>query len=194
MRTELPLILQLDLAANPVEWISYQDTAILYAKNRIGWEAAPTEVTLHGGTSRMTGEQTTMLINTIIAVRPESGRLSEKQIKNAMRVPLTNKVLFRRDHHMCAYCGHEYSDGQLSRDHVIPQSQKGPNRWTNVVTACRGCNKYKDNRTPEEAGMELLYVPYKPNRAEYLILKNRKILADQMEFLLARVTPNSRLL
>ena len=31
--------------------------------------------------------------------------------------------------------------------------------------------------------MELLYAPYVPNKAEYLILTNRRILADQMEFL-----------
>lgn len=32
--------------------------------------------------------------------------------------------------------------------------------------------------------MKLLAVPYTPNLAEYLILSNRLILADQMEFLL----------
>jgi len=42
--------------------------------------------------------------------------------------------------------------------------------------------------------MKLLYVPYAPNRAEYLILMNRNILADQMEFLLKQVKPISRLL
>ena len=48
---------------------------------------------------------------------------------------------------------------------------------------CRDCNQEKDARTPEEADMNLLAVPYTPNLAEYLILQNRKILADQMEFL-----------
>jgi hypothetical protein len=33
--------------------------------------------------------------------------------------------------------------------------------------------------------MKLLAVPYTPNLAEYLILSNRRILADQMEFLLS---------
>ena len=32
--------------------------------------------------------------------------------------------------------------------------------------------------------MKLLAVPYIPNLAEYLILSNRKILVDQMEFLM----------
>jgi len=47
------------------------------------------------------------------------------------------------------------------------------------------CNHKKADRTPEEAGMKLLAVPYTPNLAEYLILSNRRILADQMEFLLS---------
>jgi len=41
---------------------------------------------------------------------------------------------------------------------------------------------------PEESGLELLYAPYVPNKAEYLILTNRKILADQMEFLVQHVS------
>ena len=102
--------------------------------------------------------------------------------------------LFRRDQHICAYCGNRFLVGDLSRDHVQPVSKGGPNIWTNVVTACHSCNKYKDDRTPEQAGMELYYVPYTPNRAEWLILQNRKILADQMDFLIAKVPRESRLL
>jgi hypothetical protein len=41
--------------------------------------------------------------------------------------------------------------------------------------------------------MELLYAPYVPNRAEYLILTNRRILVDQMEFLSQHVPVQSRL-
>jgi 5-methylcytosine-specific restriction endonuclease McrA len=73
----------------------------------------------------------------------------------------------------------------LTRDHVVPASRGGSSAWENCVTACRHCNQRKDDRTPEEAGMKLLAVPYTPNLAEYLILSNRRILADQMEFLLS---------
>ena len=62
----------------------------------------------------------------------------------------------------------------------------------NVVTACRHCNGVKRNRTPEEAGIELIYAPYVPNKAEYLILTNRQILSDQMELLLQHVSSHSR--
>jgi hypothetical protein len=62
-----------------------------------------------------------------------------------------------------------------------------------VVTACRHCNERKGNRTPELAGMELLYAPYVPNKAEFLILTNRRILVDQMDFLARHVSAQSRL-
>ena len=52
----------------------------------------------------------------------------------------------------------------------------------------------RDRITPEQAGMDLLYVPYAPSIHEGLILANRRILADQMEFLAALLPANSRLL
>lgn len=46
------------------------------------------------------------------------------------------------------------------------------------------CNTRKGARTPEEANMPLLAVPYAPNPHEYLyLLRGRRILADQMDFL-----------
>ena len=107
--------------------------------------------------------------------------------------PLNTRELFRRDRHMCAYCGGEFSYFRLTRDHITPLSRGGRDMWMNVVTACRHCNGHKRNRLPQESGMELLYAPYIPNKAEYLILTNRRILADQMEFLKQHVASHSRL-
>jgi hypothetical protein len=41
--------------------------------------------------------------------------------------------------------------------------------------------------------MALLYAPYVPNKAEYLILCNRNILVDQMDFLARHLPRQSRL-
>jgi len=84
------------------------------------------------------------------------------------------------------YCGVEHSVRDLSRDHVKPTSRGGRDRWTNCVTACRRCNNRKGNKTPEEARMELLAVPFAPNRYEFFYLSNRDVLADQMDFLKPR--------
>lgn len=188
IETQKPLILQLDIVGNPSRWISYEAAAYYSAKNLIAWTPSDDSYTIRGGTNRITATQSTMVLNTIIAIKGEMGD------KHLFRVPsLTNKALFRRDQNLCAYCGIEFSQAKLTRDHIIPSSRNGKNVWTNVVTACGGCNKKKDNHTLEESGMKLLYVPYAPSRAEYLILMNRTILANQMSFLLSKVPSNSRL-
>jgi hypothetical protein len=189
MAREHPLILQLDMGGNPCRWMTYEDAAYYKAKDLIAWTVGADEFTIYGGTSRETGEQSSMDLNTIIAVKGEMGD------KGIFRVPtLTNRALFRRDQNICAYCGGEFSHDHMTRDHITPSSRGGKDVWQNVVSSCGSCNKFKDDRTPDEAGMKLLYVPYAPNRAEYLILMNRAILADQMEFLKSRVTRDSRIL
>lgn len=188
---ELPLVLQLDVAGNPHSWITHEKAAYYYTKDLVAWSMQAEDFTLFGGTSRMTGEQSTLTMDTIIAIK---GKVNGKQLAQMNRVPLNNQTLFRRDRHVCGYCGNTFATHELSRDHILPVSRGGPNTWMNVITACHHCNKAKDDRTPEEAGMQLVFVPYVPNRAEYLILQNRKILADQMEFLLKQVPKESRLL
>ena len=188
---QLPLVLQLDVAGNPHQWIDYEKTAYYYTKGLVAWSMQANDFTLFGGQSRITGEQSTLTMDTIIAIK---GKVNSRQLEQMNRVPLTNKALFRRDRHVCAYCGDTFNAKDLSRDHIHPVSKGGPNVWTNVVTACHNCNKMKDDKMLEDTNMQLLYVPYVPNRAEWLILQNRSILSDQMEFLLKRVPSESRLL
>ncbi|MBT3410003.1 MAG: HNH endonuclease, partial [Halieaceae bacterium] len=97
--------------------------------------------------------------------------------------PLCNRTLFRRDDHRCLYCGQQHTRGELTRDHVRPTSRGGLDRWENVVAACRRCNWQKDDKTPEEASMPLLAVPFRPNPYEWHFLAKDRILADQMEYL-----------
>jgi 5-methylcytosine-specific restriction endonuclease McrA len=71
----------------------------------------------------------------------------------------TRRAVFIRDGFRCQYCGVKISLTNGTRDHVIPRSRGGPDTLANVVTACRPCNTRKDDRTPEEAGMELMNRP-----------------------------------
>ena len=72
-------------------------------------------------------------------------------------------------------------------------SRGGGDAWNNVVTACRRCNNHKGGHTPEQAGMQLIAVPFTPTYAEYIYLKGRRVLADQMEFLMAHIPRTSPL-
>jgi hypothetical protein len=76
---------------------------------------------------------------------------------------------------------------------VRPFSQGGRDVWTNVVTACRRCNNLKAWRTPEQAHMQLLAVPFTPTYAEYIFLKGRRVLTDQMAYLQAHFPRHSPL-
>ena len=93
---------------------------------------------------------------------------------------------------LCLYCGSHFHRGELTRDHVMPVSKGGRDEWENVVTACWSCNVRKGGRTPQQANMPLLAVPYRPSWVEHLILSNRNILADQMEFLVNHLPKNRR--
>jgi len=97
--------------------------------------------------------------------------------------PLCNRTLFRRDDHRCLYCGTRKPRTDLTRDHVLPVSRGGTDKWENVVAACKRCNWTKDNKTPEEANMPLLAVPFRPNPYEWHFLAKDRILADQMDYL-----------
>lgn len=184
-----PLILTLDMHGTPHRWITWQHACFYYAKNLVAWAAGHHSFTFHGGTNRLTGERSSITVDSIIAIKGKT--LSGKSLFQVP--PLDNRELFHRDRHTCAYCGSEFGSLRLTRDHVVPVSQGGRDVWMNVVTACRSCNQHKSGRTPEEAGMQLLYAPYVPNKAEYLILCNRSILADQMDFLARHVPTRSRL-
>jgi 5-methylcytosine-specific restriction endonuclease McrA len=179
----------LDVTGQPLRWIPWREAVLLDAKAMIAWSAGEHSFTFHGGINRVSGERSQVTVNSIIAVK---GRL--RQVASGGLVPpLSNRELFLRDGQICLYCGKELPEHMLNRDHVRPLSQGGKDCWSNVVTACKPCNHAKGARTPEQAGMILLAVPFVPNRAEYLFLSNRRILADQMEFLKKRFRNGSRL-
>jgi hypothetical protein len=188
MTIQHPLILQLDQAGNPSKWITYETAAYYIAKDLVAWTYGSEEYKIYGGKNRVTLSQSSMSINTIMAIK---GKMGDKHIHRTP--PLTNKALFRRDQQICAYCGTEFVMDKLTRDHIIPTSRNGKDIWTNVVTSCGSCNKRKDNHLLDEIKMDLLYVPYAPSKSEHLILSNRNILIDQMEFLMSKVGANSRL-
>ena len=183
-----PWILTLDAQGHPHRWINWQAACTYHARGMVAWSIGEQAFEIFGGTCRLTGERSMLSSQSIIAIRGRALRpASLRQIP-----PLSNRELFHRDRHTCAYCGTTLPGNLLTRDHIEPVSRGGKDVWMNVVTACRSCNHRKDARRPEAAGMTLLYAPYVPNKAEYLILSNRNILADQMDFLVQHVPRQSR--
>lgn len=183
-------ILQLDVSGQPNSWLTVEEAISYYAKDQVLYELGSPVVTYHGGINKKTNKESIITTNSIISIK--GTRVKSKEFKHF--IYLTNKTLFERDHYLCAYCGEVFSQEDLSREHIIPVCQKGENSWMNVVTSCKSCNNHKGGRTLEESNMKLLYLPYIPDRYESFILTqgSKCILADQMEFLLSKISKNSR--
>ena len=171
-------LLALDAHGRALEWISWQEATCLYVRDAVAWTLGDPCLAVHGGTCRLTGEQSVISLHPIVAAR---GHARARAMDPTPA--LTNAALFARDGHLCLYCGNEFHRPHLTRDHVMPVSKGGRDVWENVVAACFHCNSRKGNRTPQQAGMPLLAIPYRPSWVEHLILSNRNILADQMAFL-----------
>jgi hypothetical protein len=171
-------VLSLDANGRILDWISWQDAVCLYVREAVAWTLGEPCLTIHGGIHRATGERSMIHLHPIVA---SSGQARADAFNPAPA--LTNITLFARDRNLCMYCGEQYHRSELTRDHVLPLSQGGRDVWENVVCACLHCNVRKGGRTPQQALMPLLAIPYRPSWVEHLILSNRNILADQMEFL-----------
>lgn len=182
------LVLTLDVSGMPREWVTVKDAVSYYTTEKVLWTIGDPIKTFYGGVQN-SGIRSCVQAHSIIAV---SNHNYKKDLSGA--VNLSNRTLFGRDRHMCAYCGKQFKVKDLSRDHIIPKSVGGENKWMNVVTACITCNMKKGAKTPEKAKMHLLYTPYVPNLYEHLLLQNRNILADQMEYLKTGIPRHSRVL
>lgn len=185
----LPLILALDNTGAPHAWLSWQDAVACLATGRVERSLGDFDFTIRGGYSKLTGQRSSLTISSILALRGRNPHGWEPQPP-----PLNNRLMFLRDRHLCCYCGASRRPEALTRDHVLPLSRGGQDVWTNVVTACKPCNQRKGAATLEQARMSMRYVPYSPTLYEGLILRNRKILADQMDFLVSLLPEESRLI
>ena len=184
-------VLRTDIGGMPLEWIGFEEAVKLDCLGQVLYPMGTVLYTVNGGINARSGHQSRIEIHSIICTAGRS-RSHLKRLPN-YAPPLNNVTLFRRDGNLCLYCGQRFNNESLSRDHVAPLSRGGRDIWQNVVTSCKRCNHHKGNRMPEEAGMELVAVPFVPTHAEYIFLSGRTILADQMEFLLAHFPRNSPL-
>jgi hypothetical protein len=182
-------VLALDVSGTPRAWVTTDEAITYHAKSLVAWTLGDIVARYRGGVQN-DGTMSYLETPSIIAVKGHGF-----DFRKHNKVALTNRTLFARDRHVCAYCGGHFNNAALlSRDHILPKYHGGIDEWMNVVTACKPCNQKKGCKTLKEARMELIYVPYEPNHFENLILQNRNILADQMEYLLSGVPKHSRII
>lgn len=184
-------VLRTDASGIPLEWIDFREAVRAYYLGQVVFSLGAPLYQIHGGYNAITGKRSLIEVNSIVATEGDTHAALKSRAHYIP--PLNNQALFARDAHMCMYCGIQFSGRGLSRDHIVPLSRGGDDVWKNVVTACKRCNNRKAGRTPEQAGMELLAVPFIPTHAEYIYLQGKRVLADQMEFLLAHFPHSSPL-
>jgi HNH endonuclease len=182
-------VLQLDIQGTPQAWISVEHAATHLVSGSVAWFIGDSPLrTLRGGSNAQSGQQSRLEVYPIIALSG-AARIALFDL-----VPAISRLkLFRRDRCTCAYCGRRFSETYLQCEHIHPESRGGAYSWMNLVTACAACNGFKANRTPEEARMPLLYLPYVPSRFEDFLLEGRNIRADVHEWLASRLPKESRL-
>jgi hypothetical protein len=58
------------------------------------------------------------------------------------------EYVLKRDNFTCKYCGSR--GGGLECDHIVPVSRGGDDHPDNLAAACRGCNRKKRDKLPDE--------------------------------------------
>ena len=176
----------------PLEWIDYKEAARLYHQDQVAYTCGSLLYQLYGGTNALTGRSH----RSGSEFDRRHGRPHRQSGQHAPRLRAAAEQpdavpAGRVPVHVLRRCASPRASCRAITS--APSARAGMDVWTNVVTACRRCNNQKASRTPEQAKMQLIAVPFTPTYAEYIFLKGRRVLADQMEYLLAHFPRSSPL-
>jgi len=89
-----------------------------------------------------------------------------KTCKPIPHATLTRFKIFQRDEFSCAYCGSKAIDGsELHVDHIVAIKNGGPDKASNLITACTRCNLEKGTQfLPDEVRDMYLSVVQRRNK------------------------------
>jgi len=78
------------------------------------------------------------------------------------RPKFSSHAIWNRDGGICQYTGQKLTPNEGNIDHVVPRSRGGKSTWTNCVLAKKVINAMKADKTPQEAGLNLIRTPQEP--------------------------------
>ena len=102
---------------------------------------------------------------------PEIVVLTRYSQAHGRKIVFSRMNIYRRDNWTCCYCGCTPGARELTIDHIVPRSKGGKSEWTNCVLACTDCNRRKDSKSVEDAGLKMLWQPYKPTWSPRMVIK-----------------------
>ena len=86
--------------------------------------------------------------NKILKILPQYDKKGNQYID--FRSIMTELTYVLKGRNICAYCGKEFNESDMSVDHIYPYSLGGPTIPENMVPSCKECNEAKSNLTVEE--------------------------------------------
>lgn len=158
--------IKLTVGMEPLEIVTWKDAIKLYFENKVNILWVYPDRKLHSPNKEWDWPS-------IISLKYSVDRRPERDIN-----PSTRSILIR-DLYMCQYCGCKLTNSSGTKDHVIPESRKGPSTWDNLVASCRTCQDKKADRMPEDCGMFPKIKPRSPTLQEKF--KNNIIIANSYE-------------
>jgi 5-methylcytosine-specific restriction endonuclease McrA len=142
-------VLLLNATLQPLNVISQRRLVVLLGKGRVAF------LTVEAENDALRALESRSLPTGVVIVR-----LLRSIHVPRRRLRPNRRNLLLRDDYTCQYCGATGAAGDLTIDHIVPISRGGaPDRWDNVVVACKRCNWKKADRRPHEAGMRLRRKP-----------------------------------
>jgi hypothetical protein len=89
--------------------------------------------------------QTDYLETEMNLLDPATGKIVRAIVRKSQRQVDQNVswAVFRRDNYSCRYCGK--NDVPLTVDHLVLWEEGGPSTQTNLVSACKKCNRTRGN-------------------------------------------------
>jgi len=145
---------------------SLEDAILLYFRGKIEILKADESKVIRAGVSKE-GVRVKMPAPLVVRLLEFVGYKIKKD-----RLDYSDEAVFERDRSICQYWHtdekgkrfkYRCTSDEKTIDHVIPKDQGGTKSYTNCVCSCKHCNNVlKKNRTPKEAGMELIREPKEP--------------------------------
>src|SRR5262249_26231738 len=80
-------------------------------------------------------------------------------------VPFSRANIYARDNHRCQYCAGSFPRAVLPFDEFVRAAGGGRKVGKTTVPCCTPGNRRKGGRTPEQAGMHLVRIPRRPDKA-----------------------------
>lgn len=142
-------VLLLNASMQPLNVISHRRLVVLLSKERVTFLSEEAELR---AAAALSGRR---LPEGVVIVR----LMRNLHVPRRMLRPNRRNLLLRDDH-TCQYCDFTGVATELTVDHVVPVSRGGaPDRWENLVIACKRCNWRKANHLPQEVGLRLRRAP-----------------------------------